>query len=171
MITFTWYPCAEPVDMPVRNVSVFAFDRIGRIALWRYGGRYGLPGGRVEPDDGGSWSNTACREAREEISIELNDVRYLGYQAVHRDGERFAQVRMAARIGVVLPIRPDPDGGMVRARVAVPPSLVLARLDWDGDRARAQLRDATTAAHRWWNLRADATVRETGIGPELSVGE
>ena len=59
--------------MLIRDGQILAEQRSQTALL--YPGIVGIPGGGVEP--GETWEQAVRREAREELSVELNDLRYV----------------------------------------------------------------------------------------------
>jgi 8-oxo-dGTP pyrophosphatase MutT (NUDIX family) len=113
-----------PPGMPIRQVSVWAFDPDGRVLLQHRVAqhRFALPGGRPEPDDQ-SLIATAAREALEESQIVIDTDRAVvfGYQMTYQDPrfpDGLVQVRVAATIAAYLPIAPDADPQLGGARPA-----------------------------------------------------
>lgn len=160
MTVYTWFAKPVPVELPVRQVYGWIFDAHGRVMIWREGAEVGLPGGRPEPSDA-DIEATLRREVREEITAEVRDPHYLGYQRVDESDHRppFAQVRMVARLGRLHPPEPDPDTGSVKNRAAVAPERALAELNW-GQHGREQLQAATELAFRLWGLRAETREKQ-----------
>jgi 8-oxo-dGTP pyrophosphatase MutT (NUDIX family) len=92
--------CPVPEDLPVRQVYGIAFSNDGRILLRIEDGKYKLTGGR--PESGESFEETLLREYVEELNVNLVEAHYLGYLLVEEDGNKYAQVRMIARIKDIL---------------------------------------------------------------------
>jgi 8-oxo-dGTP diphosphatase len=131
MAEFTWHPRPVPAAMAVRQVYGFLFMPDGRLLIRIDGAKNSLPGGRPEPGEDG-YIEVLQREAMEEVTVEIDQTHYLGYQCVdEQDGTPpYAQVRMVARIAAVLPQRPDPDNGRIYRRYLVDPAKAADLLGW-----------------------------------------
>lgn len=163
MTVYSWRRDPVPADLRVRQVYGWIFDARGCVVIWRENGHTGLPGGRPESYDADAVA-TLRREAREEVTVDVLDPRYLGYQRVdeHEGRPPFAQIRMIARLGDVYPAEPDPDTGTMKTRVAVPPHRAAAELAW-GEHGREQAAAAAALAFRLWGLRAAADEPERSL--------
>jgi len=111
-----------PDGLPVRQVSVWAFDVDGRVLLQHRGHGFALPGGRPEPADQSLFA-TGAREALEESQIVIDTDRavIIGYQTTKQDPdfpEGLVQVRIAAPITAYLPTAPDTDPQLGGSRPA-----------------------------------------------------
>ena len=151
LITARWIEGHPPPDLPVTQVYGFCFTPGGRLVLLRDGTEYNLPGGK--PETGETWLQTLCREAREELQIEVDDVIPFGHRLIEHDqnvtaGRPYAQLRAVARVVRYLPRAVDPATGRVHERLAFWPTVAMRRLNWPDDGA-AQL----AAAVRVWQSR------------------
>lgn len=107
-----------PEHVPVRQVSVWAFDPDGRTLLQHRESeyRFTLPGGEPKPADRGP-AETAARAAFEECRVIIDQARavVIGYQIARRDPgspDGPIQVHVVAPITGYLPIGPDADPGL-----------------------------------------------------------
>ncbi|HEX3791053.1 MAG TPA: NUDIX hydrolase [Pseudonocardiaceae bacterium] len=152
MVVYSWFRQPVPDRMPVNQVYGWIFDEYGRVVIWRVAGHFGLPGGRPEPTDTDQVA-TLRREVFEEVTAEITDPHYLGYQRVEEDHgcPPYAQVRMIARLGAVHPAAPDPDSGRLRTRLVVAPARAAVLLDW-GEHGHQQAQAAVESAGQRWGL-------------------
>lgn len=97
MVKYTWKKENVPSYLKVRQVYAVAFNNMGNIILQIDRGKYKLTGGKPEDTDR-DYEDTVKREYLEEINVELESVTYLGYLLVEEEQEKYAQVRMIAKI-------------------------------------------------------------------------
>lgn len=163
MAVFTWHTEDLPAGMTVRQVYGFCFDKHGRVLMRVDGGKYGLPGGRPESTDL-DLVHTLARECAEEVSIDIRDAMYLGFQRVDECGgtQLFAQIRMVARIADVHSLRPDPDTGRIYRRFMTAPKTAARLLAW-GEVGRLQLADAARVAENRLGLPRRPTLKDSFI--------
>ncbi len=79
------------------------------LLIWKIKhGHYEFPGGKVE--EGESYEETAIREVKEEIGVDVDLTKYAGYNEFHIDGRNFISHKFLAKIkkGQVLRIA-EPD--------------------------------------------------------------
>ncbi|MDT0268650.1 NUDIX domain-containing protein [Streptomyces sp. DSM 44915] len=147
---WTWRPGPVPAELPVRQAWVWLFVPDGRVvAFVSATGLFGLPGGTLEPRDGGDAVAAAVREVREEVNSEMTPPVHLGYLVDRTpDGPVVARVRLAARATAVRPAARDPHTGTVHRRLLVPPDLV-PELTGAGPDGEPQARAAVAAAAGW----------------------
>lgn len=129
MAKFTWCTSEVPDGLPVRQVYGFLFATDGRLLIRVDGAKHSLPGGRPEPGES-AYSDIIRRETLEEVTVEIDEPLYLGYQCVDDGITPYAQVRMASRITTVHPPAPDPDNGRLYRRLLVHPSKAGDLLNW-----------------------------------------
>lgn len=137
--TYTWFKSPVPDDLLVRQVYGVVFSNDGRILLRIENGRYKLTGGK--PEAGETFEETLYREYLEELNIELTDIHYLGYLLVEENGDKYAQVRMIARIRDIGESHVDPATEKVYGRELVPVDSVKEHLNYS-DLAGNQMLDA-----------------------------
>ena len=122
MAEFRWFTEPVPEGLKVRQVYGVVFSNDGRVLLRIEDGKYKLTGGK--PEAGESFEETLRREYVEELNVELSDIHYLGYLLVQEDGDKYAQVRMIARIKDIGKKQIDPATGKTYERVMAPAARV-----------------------------------------------
>ena len=120
MVKYTWNKKSVPKGLLVKQVYGVVFSNDGNILLRIDDGKYKLTGGRPEDCDN-DFCDTLKREYLEELNIELEDIHYLGYVLVEEKQERYAQVRMIAKIKNVGKVKSDIDNGKVYGRFMAKP--------------------------------------------------
>lgn len=115
MVRYTWVKKYVPKKILVKQVYGIAFSNDGKILLRVDNNKYKLTGGKPENSDN-NFCDTLKREYLEELNIELEDIHYLGYLLVEEEKEKYAQVRMIAKIKNIGSIKPDKDNGKVYGR-------------------------------------------------------
>ena len=141
MTEYKWIKGDVPRGIEVRQVYGIVFSDDNRILLRIEDGRYKLTGGK--PEDGETYEQTLIREYLEEVNVELEDSRYLGYLLVNDDnGEQYAQVRMIAKIKRIGEARPDIDNGKLYGRQLVPSERVKEYLNYKDKAGNKMLEDA-----------------------------
>ncbi len=115
MAKYTWITKLVPKELLVKQVYGVVFSNDGNILLRLDDGKYKLTGGKPENSDK-DFCDTLIREYMEELNIELEDIYYLGYLFVEEKKEKYAQVRMIAKIKSIGSIKPDIDNGRVYGR-------------------------------------------------------
>ncbi|MGI8305713.1 NUDIX domain-containing protein [Saccharopolyspora sp. ASAGF58] len=144
MPKFTWHTNAVPEGLPVRQVYGFLFVPDGRLLIRLDGNKHSLPGGRPEPGEA-EYVDILRRETMEEVTVDIGEPHYLGYQCVDDGISPYAQVRMAALITTVHPSEPDPDSGRIYRRLLVHPGKAGDLLAW-GETGYQQATAAADAA-------------------------
>ncbi|MFJ6213430.1 NUDIX domain-containing protein [Streptomyces sp. NPDC092296] len=132
-----WRPGEEvPGQLPVKQCWGWLFAPDGRVLTLvnPRDGAVGLPGGSLEPQDGGDPAAALAREAAEEAQAVIAAPRYLGYLydrvGAANGGRECARVRMAAALCSVGPTRPDSASGRHYRRLLVAPGLAVELLGW-----------------------------------------
>ena len=116
MAKFIWIKEKLPQNLEIRQVYGVVFNDNGNILLRIDDSKYKLTGGKPELYDN-NLKDTLKREYLEELNVEIKDINYLGYLLVKEEtGEKYAQVRMIARIKNIGNIMPDKDNGKVYKR-------------------------------------------------------
>lgn len=116
MAQYSWIKENVPQNLIVKQVYGIAFSNDGNIVLREEDNKYKLTGGKPEKCDKG-FEETLKREYIEELNIELEDVYYLGYLLAEEDNnEKYAQVRMIAKIKTIGENKPDVDNGKTYKR-------------------------------------------------------
>ncbi|MCA1187210.1 MULTISPECIES: NUDIX hydrolase [Saccharopolyspora] len=144
MAKFTWHTRAVPGGLPVRQVYGFLFAPDGRVLIRVDGAKHSLPGGRPEPGES-AYVDILRRETYEEVTLDIAEPHYLGYQCVDDGHSPYAQVRMVAEISRVHPPEPDPDNGRTYLRLLVHPGKAGDLLNW-GETGHQQAAAAANAA-------------------------
>lgn len=135
MAIITWENAPVPEGMEIRQVYGIIFTDDGRVMLRTENEtnyiKYSLAGGHPEAYDR-DIEDTCRRELLEEINTTIYKPLYVGYQLVdEQDGTPlYAQVRMAAIVKYIGPVRPDLDNGKTYGRLLTPPSRAAALLNW-----------------------------------------
>ncbi|WP_233575892.1 NUDIX domain-containing protein [Saccharopolyspora rhizosphaerae] len=153
MPKFSWHTDPVPAGLAVRQVYGFLFVPDGRLLIRLDGSKHTLPGGRPEPGEV-TYSEILRREAMEEVTVDIGEPYYLGYQCVDDGISPYAQVRMAALISRSHPPAPDPDSGRTYRRLLVHPSKAGDLLAW-GETGYLQATAAAEAAVAVLGLSAD----------------
>ena len=96
MTKYTWYNTQVPNNIKVRQVYGIVFSDDYKVLLRIEDNRYKLTGGK--PEENESYEETLKREYIEELNVELDECYYLGYLLVEDNNEKYAQVRMIAKI-------------------------------------------------------------------------
>jgi len=144
MAKFSWHTSAVPAALPVRQVYGFLFAPDGRVLLRVDGTKNSLPGGRPEPGES-AYVDVLRRETFEEVTLDIGEPHYLGYQLVDDGHTPYAQVRMVAKIRAVHAPEPDPDNGRTYLRLLVHPGQAGELLNW-GETGHRQSAAAARAA-------------------------
>ena len=164
MAIFTWKNAPVPEGMEIRQVYGIIFADDGRILLLTENEtdhiKYSLAGGRPEAYDK-DMEDTCRRELIEEINTTIHTPIYVGYQRVdEEDGTPpYAQVRMAAMIQSVGPIRPDPDNGQTYGRFLTAPDRAAVLLNW-GEVGEKQIRRAAEMMKNQFGVTLNNTLEE-----------
>ncbi len=95
----------------VTQVYGVIFNDEGKILIVKVNGKWSLPGGTPEGHDK-SPKETLVRETIEEVDVEIDNIKPLGYQNssfVNEPNSEHQQLRYFAIVKKVLPQTPDPD--------------------------------------------------------------
>ncbi len=116
MAKYSWVRESVPQNLTIKQVYGIVFSNDGNILLRIEDNKYKLTGGKPEKYDK-DFEETLKREYIEELNIELEDIHYLGYLLVEEDNnEKYAQVRMIAKIKNIGESIPDKDNGKTYKR-------------------------------------------------------
>lgn len=115
MTKYKWVRKQVDQNLKISQVYGIVFNNDGNILLRIDDNKYKLTGGKPEICDKNN-SETLKREYFEELNVEIEDIQYLGYLLVEEDKEKYAQVRMIAKIKNIGRIRPDVDNGKIYQR-------------------------------------------------------
>ena len=141
MIKYKWIREDIEQGLNIKQVYGIVFDKDGNILLRVDDNKYKLTGGKPEDYDK-NYSETLKREYIEELNVEIEDVQYLGYLLVEEDKEKYAQIRMIAKIKNIGPIKPDIDNGKVYKRFMVKQENVKKYLDYQDIAGNEMIDDA-----------------------------
>ncbi len=109
MVKCSWFKDKVPEYLNIKQVYGIAFSYDGNIVLRFDDNKYKLTG-RKPYDSDKSLEDTLKREHLEELNIEIEDIYYLGYLLVEGDAkEKYAQIRMLAKIKNIGEVKPDID--------------------------------------------------------------
>ena len=152
MAKFTWFKNELPKNLEVRQVYGVVFSDTGNILLQIDDNKYNLTGGKPEVFDS-SLKETLKREYLEELNIEIKDIYYLGYLLVEEEtGEKYAQVRMIAKVKKIGDIRPDKDNGKIYKRFMANIKNIKKYLNYSGDAGNKLIDDAILMAKEKYNI-------------------
>lgn len=116
MVNYIWKKEDVPHDIIIKQVYGIVFSSDGNILLRIEDNKYKLTGGKPEKYDK-NYEETLKREYLEELNVELQDIYYLGYLLVDEGkSEKFAQVRMIAKVKNIGVVKPDMDTGKTYKR-------------------------------------------------------
>ena len=146
MANYTWYNAPVPKDLKVRQVYGIVFSNDFKILLRIEDNKYKLTGGKPEKNE--SYEETLKREYIEELNVELDDCYYLGYLLVEDNGERYAQVRMIAKIKNINENHIDPATGKMYKRELVSTDKVKKLLNYQDEAGNLMLDDAINMANK-----------------------
>lgn len=141
MIKYKWIREEVEQGLNIKQVYGIVFDKNGNILLRVDDNKYKLTGGKPEDYDK-NYSETLKREYIEELNVEIEDVQYLGYLLVEEDKEKYAQVRMIAKIKNIGSIKPDLDNGKAYKRFMVKQENVKKYLDYQDIAGNEMIDDA-----------------------------
>ena len=144
MVKYTWYNITVPSDLKVRQVYGIAFTEDGRIILRIENNKYKLTGGKPEVNE--SYEETLKREYIEELNVELEDCYYLGFLLVEDNNEKYAQVRMIAKIKSINENHIDPATGEMYERELVNADKVKKLLNYKDEAGNLMLDEAIQKA-------------------------
>ena len=160
MANFTWIKNKVPDKLIVKQVYGIVFSDDGRILLRIEDNKYKLTGGK--PENNETFEETLIREYIEELNTELEQCYYLGYLLVEEKGEKYAQVRMIAKIKKINEKRPDLDTGKIYDRKLVNASNVKKYLKYSDKAGNLMIDDAIHLANNKYNFN-DSSINEQVI--------
>ena len=144
MVKYTWYNSEVPSYLKVRQVYGIAFSNNFEILLRIEDGEYKLTGGKPEKNE--SYEETLKREYVEELNVELEECYYLGYLLVEENGEKYAQVRMIAKIKNINENHIDIDTGKMYGRKLVSNEKVKKLLNYPEEAGNLMIDEAIKLA-------------------------
>lgn len=149
MVNYIWINDKVPNNLKVKQVYGVVFSDDGRILLRIEDNKYKLTGGK--PEENESYEETLKREYIEELNVELDDCHYLGYLLVEDNNEKYAQVRMIARIKNINENHVDPDTGKMYERELVNADRVKELLNYQDDAGNTMIDEAIEKAKEIYN--------------------
>ena len=149
---YKWYYMENvPKNILVKQVYGIVFSDDGKVVLRVENGKYKLTGGRPEKEDN-SLEDTLKREYLEELNIEIRDIKYLGYLLVCEGNEKYAQVRMIAKINKIGDNRSDLDNGKIYKRFMSSQVSVKKYLKYEDLAGNKMIDDALDLANKNYNF-------------------
>ena len=143
-VYFTWFKDSVPDQLPVKQVYGIAFSADNLVVLRIEDGKYKLTGGK--PENAETFEETLKREYIEEVNIELEDIHYLGYLLMEDNSDKYAQVRMIAKIKDIYESHIDPATGKVYGRELVAADRVKDYLKYSDRAGNEMIDDAVQLA-------------------------
>ncbi len=144
MVNYTWYNTSVPKDIEVRQVYGIVFSNDFDVLLRIEDNNYKLTGGK--PEENESYEETLKREYIEELNVELDDCYYLGYLLVEDNNERYAQVRMIAKIKSINENHIDRATGKMYGRELVSINKVKELLNYQDEAGNLMIDEAIKKA-------------------------
>ena len=157
MTKFTWIKEFVPENLPVKQVYGIAFSADNRVILRIEDGKYKLTGGK--PEHGETFEETLKREYIEELNIELEDIHYLGYLFVEEKSDKYAQVRMIAKIKNINENQIDPATGKMYGRELVAADKLKDYLNYSDYAGNKMIDDAVHKGGLYYVLGQDFTIK------------
>ena len=152
MTKYSWIKEKLPQNLEIRQVYGIVFTDYGKILLRIDDGKYKLTGGKPELYDN-NLKDTLKREYLEELNVEIKNTNYLGYLLVEEEtGEKYAQVRMIAKIKNIGNIMPDKDNGKVYKRFMANIKNVKNYLNYSDLAGNQLIDDAIKMAKEKYNI-------------------
>ena len=158
MVNYTWYNNSVPADLKVRQVYGIVFTKDGRTILRIENNKYKLTGGK--PEIGETFDETLIREYIEELNVELEDIHYLGYLLVEENNERYAQVRMVARVKNINENHIDPATGKMYGRKLININNIKEYLNYSDEAGNLMIDDAINLAKEKYDFKEFNTKEE-----------
>ncbi|MEE3344274.1 MAG: NUDIX domain-containing protein [Bacilli bacterium] len=149
MANYTWYNTDVPNDLKVKQVYGIAFSNDFEVLLRIEDNKYKLTGGKPEKNE--SYEETLKREYIEELNVELEDCHYLGYLLVEDNNEKYAQVRMIAKIKSINENHIDPATGKMYGRELVKIDRVRELLNYQDEAGNLMIDEAIEKAKEMYN--------------------
>ena len=159
MVNYIWYNGIVPNNLKIRQVYGFVFTDDGRSILRIEDNKYKLTGGKPELRE--SLKETLKREYIEELNVELKDIYYLGYLLVEENNEKYAQVRMIAKVKNINENHIDPATGEMYGRKLVDINNVKKYLNYSDEAGNLMIDDAIKLAKEKYNFKDFNTNEET----------
>ena len=150
MVTYTWINNSVPSDIKVRQVYGIVFSNDFKVLLRIEDNEYKLTGGK--PENNESYEETLKREYIEELNVELDECYYLGYLLVEENNEKYAQVRMIAKIKNINENHIDIATGKMYGRELVEISKLKEYLNYQDEAGNLMIDEAIKKAKEKYNL-------------------
>ena len=141
---YTWYNTQVPNNINVRQVYGIVVVDDYKVLLRIKDNKYKLTGGK--PEENESYEETLKREYIEELNVELDDCYYLGYLFVEDNDEKYAQVRMIAKIKSINENHIDPATGKMYGRELVNTDKVKELLNYQDEAGNLMMEEAIKKA-------------------------
>ena len=146
MAIYKWYDTFVPKGIKVRQVYGIAFSNNFEVLLRIEDNKYKLTGGK--PEENESYEETLKREYIEELNVELDECRYLGYLLVEDNDEKYAQVRMIAKIKNINENHIDPATRKMYGRELVSTNKVKELLNYQDEAGNLMIDEAIDKAKK-----------------------
>lgn len=151
LVVYEWYTENVPEDISIRQVYGIVFSSDGKVVLRVDSNKYKLTGGKPEEKDA-NLEETLKREYIEELNIEIEEVYYLGYLLVEENNEKYAQVRMIAKVNKIGDNRPDMDNGKIYKRFMANQTNLKHYLQYEDIAGKQMLDDALELANKKYDF-------------------
>ena len=158
MVKYTWHSNSVPNDLKVKQVYGIAFTEDSRTILRIENNKHKLTGGKPEMNE--TFEETLTREYIEELNIELKDIYYLGYLFVEENNEKYAQVRMIARVKNINENHIDPATGKMYGRKLININKLKEYLNYCDEAGNLMIDDAINLAKEKYNFEGFNTNEE-----------
>ena len=149
MANFTWIKNKVPDKLIVKQVYGIVFSDDGRILLRIEDNKYKLTGDK--PENNETFEETLIREYIEELNVELDACHYLGYLLVEENNDKYAQVRMIAKIKSINENHVDPATGEMYGRELVNTDKVKELLGYQDEAGNLMINEAIEKAKELYN--------------------
>ena len=153
MAKYTWYNTPVPEDIKVRQVYGIVFSNNFEVLLRIEDNKYKLTGGK--PEENESYEETLKREYVEELNVDLYDCHYLGYLLVEDNNEKYAQVRLIARIKSINENHIDLATGKMYGRELVSVDKVKELLNYQDEAGNQMIDEAINMAKEKYKDKGD----------------
>ena len=152
MVKYSWFKDKVPEYLNIKQVYGIVFSDDGNIVLRIDDNKYKLTGGKPCDSDK-SLEDTLKREYLEELNIAIEDIYYLGYLLVEGAAkEKYAQVRMLAKIKNIGEVKPDIDNGKTYKRFMANIKNVKQYLNYPDLAGNLMIDDAIKLAKEKYNI-------------------
>lgn len=156
---YTWYNTQVPNNIKVRQVYGIVFSDDYKVLLRIEDNKYKLTGGK--PEENESYEETLKREYIEELNVELDKCYYLGYLLVEDNNEKYAQVRMIAKVKNINENHVDPATGEMYGRKLVAINNIKEYLNYSDEAGNLMIDNAIKLAKEKYNFKDFNTNEET----------